>query len=170
MTRELAAAEDYLHERYREAPDARYGLAASSRDKVLERDWGVPNTWHSTRRIQVGPWYGEGDGNRRSCRNLKECITEFQGQGLELDAVLLAWGTDFIRVRRPDGTDEWCDDFARRYQQPGRIRDAFRLRVNAYRVLLTRGRDAAVVFVAPDSKLDATAAWLQAHGVKMLAD
>ncbi len=42
--------------------------------------------------------------------------------------------------------------------------------MNAYRVLLTRGRDAAVVFVPPDRRLDATAAWLQAHGVKVLGE
>ena len=48
------------------------------------------------------------------------------------------------------------------------MRDAFQLRVNAYRVLLTRGRDGAVIFVPPLPELDATAARLQGHGVKML--
>ena len=48
------------------------------------------------------------------------------------------------------------------------VKDPFQLRVNAYRVLLTRGRDGAVIFVPPDPRLDATAAWLQAHGVKVL--
>ena len=47
--------------------------------------------------------------------------------------------------------------------------DPFRLRVNAYRVLLTRGRDGAVIFVPPVSELDATAARLQGHGMKVLA-
>ena len=47
--------------------------------------------------------------------------------------------------------------------------DPFRLRVNAYRVLLTRGRGGAVIFVPPVSELDATAARLQGHGMKVLA-
>jgi hypothetical protein len=47
------------------------------------------------------------------------------------------------------------------------VRDAFHLRVNAYRVLLTRGRDGAVIFVPPVSELHATAARLQGHGVKV---
>jgi len=36
MTRDLDAAKDYFHVRYAEAPDARYGLVASSRDKILQ--------------------------------------------------------------------------------------------------------------------------------------
>ena len=104
MTRDLEVAKRYLFERYADAPDARYGLLASSRDKMLEPDWGIPNGWHATQRVQLGPWYGEGDGDRRSCRQLEQCVTEFGAQGLELDAVLLAWGTDLSasgRHRRP---------------------------------------------------------------------
>ena len=49
------------------------------------------------------------------------------------------------------------------------LREAgLRLRVNAYRVLLTRGHDGAVIFVPPLPELDATAARLQAFGVKVL--
>ena len=47
-------------------------------------------------------------------------------------------------------------------------RDPFQLRVNAYRVLLTRGRDGAVIFVPPLAELDATDGRLQGHGVKVL--
>ena len=42
MTRDLETAKSYFHERYAEAPDARYGLSASSRDKSLA-EWGIPN-------------------------------------------------------------------------------------------------------------------------------
>lgn len=168
MTRDLEAAKDYLFTRYAEAPDARYGLVASSRDKCLERDWGIPNGWHATQRVQLGPWYGEGEDDARSCRTLAQCVTEFGAQGLELDAVLLAWGTDFLRVEDKRDGELWSNDYAKRHQRGSRVKDAFQLRVNAYRVLLTRGRDAAVIFVPPDPLLDRTAAWLQAHGVKPL--
>lgn len=168
MTRSLETAKDYLLERYAEAPDARYGLLASSRDKTLERDWGIPNSWHATRRVQLGPWYGEGDGDDRSCRNLTQCVTEFGAQGLELDAVLLAWGTDLVREVSHQGVERWSDAYAKRHQRGSRVKDPFNLRLNAYRVLLTRGRDATVLFIPPDPRLDLTAAWLRAHGVKML--
>jgi hypothetical protein len=48
------------------------------------------------------------------------------------------------------------------------VRDAVQPRVNAYRVLLTRGCDGAVMFVPPVAELDATAVRLQGHGVKVL--
>jgi DUF2075 family protein len=162
MTRDLETAKNYFHERYAEAPDARYGLLASSRDKSLA-EWGIPNDWHSTQRLQLGPWYGEGDDDHRSCRRLTQCVTEFGAQGLELDGVLLAWGTDLMW-----NGDAWSNARAKNHARSAHVRDPFQLRVNAYRVLLTRGRDGAVIFVPPLIELDATAARLQAHGVKVL--
>ena len=87
--------------------------------------------------------------------------TEFGAQGVELDGVLLAWGTDFIR----EG-GRWSNRLAKRYREPRRIRDAFQLRRNAYRVLLTRGRDGTVVFVPPVPLLDETYAHLVGAGFR----
>jgi DUF2075 family protein len=185
MTRDLEVAKTYLHRRYLEDPAARYGLVASSRDKILETHWGIPNAWHATQRLQLGPWYGEGDGYPRSCRRLTPCITEFQAQGLELDAVLLAWGNDFIRATDRHGREAWTNEYAKRHQAGSHVKDPYRLRVNACRVLLTRGRKgrrsrafargaggaprhAAVIFIPPGPLFDATSAWLQTHGVKVL--
>ena len=46
--------------------------------------------------MRLGPWYGDGEESHRSCRHLRECVTEFGARGLELDGVLLAWGTDLV--------------------------------------------------------------------------
>jgi len=160
LTRNEEVARSYLKDRYRENPDARYGLLASSKDKELE-PLGIPNDFQSTKRIQPGPWYGESEENPQSCRHLRDCITEFQAQGLELDAVLLAWGTDFIRK---DGI--WSNDRARGYKRGAKVRSAKQLRTNAYRVLLTRGRDGTVVFIPSISDLDETASYLAACGFR----
>jgi DUF2075 family protein len=162
MTRDLDTAKDYFHTRDAEAPDARFGLVASSRDKILQ-EWGIPNDYQSTKVMRLGPWYGDGEDSHRSCRHLRECVTEFGAQGLELDGVLLAWGTDLVWE-----DEAWSNARAKRHQRGAHVRDPFQLRVNAYRVLLTRGRDGAVIFVPPLLELDATAARLQAHGVKNL--
>ena len=162
MTRDLETAKNYLHERYGEAPKARYGLVASSRDRALE-EWGIPNSFLSTRAMRLGPWYGDGDESPRSCRQLRECVTEFGAQGLELDGVLLAWGTDLTWKG-----GAWSNARAKNHARGTHVRDPFQLRVNAYRVLLTRGRDGAIIFVPSLTELDATAARLQAHGVKVL--
>lgn len=45
---------------------------------------------------------------------------------------------------------------ARGYKAGARVKDPFRLRVNAYRVLLTRARDTTVVFAPPVQLLDET--------------
>ena len=68
-----------------------------------------------------------------------------------MDATLLAWGIDFIREE-----GAWTNRLAKRYQAPALIRDSLQLRRNAYRVLLTRARDATVVFVPPLPILDET--------------
>ena len=166
ITRDRSAADTYLRERYQNHIDARFGLMASSRDRDLVR-FGVSNDFQSTKRVRYGPWYNdrEADEGERSCRHLRECVTEFGAQGLELDAVLLAWGTDFV-LRG----GAWAIDRARGYRTQGnaKVRDPWRLRANAYRVLLTRGRDAHVVFVPCLSELDETWKYLCACGFREL--
>jgi DUF2075 family protein len=167
MTGDLDVARGYLRDRYVEAPDARFGLMASSRDKVLP-EWDIPNDWHSTQHLNLGPWYGEDESDPRSCRRLIQCVTEFGAQGLELDGVLLAWGTDLLRADVGAG-EGWSNARAKGHARGTHVKDPFQLRLNAYRVLLTRGRDGTVMFVPPLAELDATAAWLQGFGVKVLS-
>ena len=162
ITRDLEDAKSYLRVRFGPDPHARFGVVASSRDSSLSR-FGVANDFRSTQLVSPGPWFGAGDDDPqgRSCRTLTSCVTEFGCQGLELDAALLAWGTDFIR----EG-GAWTNRFAKRYAKPASIRDAFQLRRNAYRVLLTRSRDATVVFVPPDDRLNETYEYLLAAGFR----
>ena len=162
MTRDLDVAKAYLRERYDEHAGARFGLVASSRDRDLVH-FGVRNDYQWTKNLKVGPWYVDGDGSPVSCRRLEEVVTEFAAQGLELDAALLAWGTDFVRT-----AGAWSSANARGYKKGSHIRDAHRLRMNAYRVLLTRGRDGTILFVPKLAALDETWDYLAACGVKAL--
>lgn len=160
ITRDLETAKSYLRDRYAENVNARFGLLASSKDRDLEA-LGVPNGFQATKVLKIGPWYSdaEDDDQGRSCRHLNTCITEFAAQGLELDASLVAWGTDLILQR-----GRWSIARARGYKRGSVVRDAFRLRLNSYRVLLTRGRDGVVVFVPPIGLLDETDQYLRAAG------
>ncbi len=160
VTRDLAAARAYARERYAEDVHARYGLLASSRDKDLER-FGIRNGFQDTKVLKVGPWFNAPPSDALSCCRLETTATEFQAQGLELDLAVLAWGSDFAR----DG-GRWSIAKARRNQIP--VRDPYQLRLNTYRVLLTRGRDGTVVFVPPDRAFDETHAHLVACGMKEL--
>jgi len=166
ITRSLATAKNYLRSRYTDNPDARYGLLASARDRDLEH-FGVPNDYLSTMRVKHGPWYGDAEdaSGHFSCRHLEICVTEFGAQGLELDAALLAWGTDLVMT---NGT--WSNANSRGYQKKAQVRDALQLRLNAYRVLLTRGRDGCVVFVPELPELDETFNYLANVGFKLLTN
>ncbi len=86
-------------------------------------------------------------------------MTEFGAQGLELDAALLAWGTDFQWTG-----EAWSSDKTRKYKEQKRIKSVHQLRLNAYRVLLTRAREATVVFVPQLDELDGTYERLRRSG------
>lgn len=161
ITRNLHKAKEFLWEKYRDQPDARYGLLTGGRDKGL-KDLDLHKV--STRTFRAGPWYADPESSPSSCRRLTDAITEFSAQGLELDHTLLVWGTDLIRKN-----GAWDDSLAQRYKKKGDVEDPLRLRINAYRVLLTRGRE-GVLICLPQSitELDETYEYLLTAGCRLL--
>lgn len=160
LTRDLNAARAYLRERYADARYARYGLVASSKDKWLP-DFGVDNSFQTTKQLRVGPWYNADPFDAQSCCRLETVATEFSSQGLELDCALLAWGSDLLWT----GGD-WSIECAGKNRPP--LKDPVTVRKNVYRVLLTRGRDGTVVFAPPDPRIDKTVERLEAVGFHRL--
>ena len=161
VTRDLEVARSYLRDRYADARFARYGLVASSKDKWLP-SFGVDNTFQTTKQLRVGPWYNADPSDAQSCCRLQTVATEFSSQGLELDCALLAWGSDLLW----SGQD-WSIEFAGKNRPP--LKDPLTVRKNVYRVLMTRGRDGTVVFVPPDSRMDATLERLREVGFRDLS-
>ena len=143
--RELGAITAYVRERYAGELDKRYGLLASSKGTVLH-GFGIDNSYAATKRVRLGPWYNDDPFSRLSCCQLTEIVTEFSCQGLELDFPIIGWSDDLIWVG-----SRWHD-------KPGRssARDPRRLRLNSYRVLLTRGRDGMAIFIPPTPTMTAT--------------
>lgn len=149
VTRDLEVAKKYLKDRYADAPLARYGVLTSSRDRsIISRPIRIPEFQDRNWR---GPWFADGDESAASCRRLDLAISEFDCQGLELEASLLVWGEDYLWEN-----GVWSNSKAKRYKKPKTIRDSFQLRKNAYRVLLTRARDVTVVWVPGEECFDAT--------------
>ncbi|MDR3685653.1 MAG: DUF2075 domain-containing protein [Coriobacteriia bacterium] len=140
VTRDLEAAKTYAQERYAGATDARYGLLASSKARNL-LGYGFTNEYQFTKNMRVGPWFADRPESAFSCCSFRDTATEFQCQGLELDMPIIGWGHDLWWA-----TDHW--DCSTKYH----VKDPRQLRMNAYRVLLTRGRDGFVVFVPPEPK------------------
>jgi hypothetical protein len=159
-TRSFADAKGYLVERYEGAPMARYGILASSKDKLLP-EFGVDNTFQTTKRLKVGPWYNRPPEDSLSCCQLNTVATEFSSQGLELDAAICAWGSDLLREQ-----GQWSIRMSRGTRAP--LRDPLQLRKNVYRVLLTRGRDGTVVYVPEHEAFDETWGFLTDSGFTTL--
>ena len=143
VTRDLEAAKAYVRGRYEgEEAGFRWGLLASAKARNLLQ-FGVKNDWMSTKNVNHGAWYNDEPTSPKSCCQMEAVVTEFGCQGLELDLPVVCWGDDLVW----DGKT-WTSD-----AKPSKgVRDGLRLRMNAYRVLLTRGRDGLCIFVPPEPK------------------
>lgn len=161
VTRTLRDAKEFLWKKYADLPDARFGLLHSSRDK---RIGDVIDVGRRRRFGWIGPWYADPESSPGSCRRLAEPISEFEAQGLELDHTLLLWGTDFMLKN-----GAWDDSNARKYKSTSGVQHPRELRRNAYRVLLTRGREGAIICMPEFMKeLDETYRFLLAAGCEVL--
>lgn len=159
ITQDLEAAKAYVRDRYAGQIDKRYGLLASSKAKNLP-DFGVRNDYGFTKNLREGPWYNDPQDSRYSCCQLKDVATEFGSQGLELDMPIVCWGSDM----------RFADD---RWQTPrvtarSRARNPRQLRINSYRVLLSRGRDGLVLFVPSQLEMEGTVVALLTAGAEWL--
>ena len=158
ITRNLAMAKRFLWDKYRDNPDARFGLMVSARDKASSKAERVMCA--RTKFFRAGPWYSDPENSPSSCRRLAEAITEFSAQGLELDHGLFIWGNDFMLKG-----GNWTDELAMRFQRKSEIKNPLQLRKNAYRVLLTRGREGLIICLPKSIKeLDETHEFLLASG------
>ena len=103
-------------------------------------------------KIEPTKWFLAPNDDVRSSYALEDAATEFDIQGLELDWTCLCWDANYRRVG-----DQWqaLQFKGTRWQA---VNDETRRAyvANAYRVLLTRGRQGMVVFVPEGSNEDAT--------------
>jgi len=155
ITQDINVAINYVKERYQGQEDKRYGLLASSKAKNLPA-WGIHNEYNYTKNMREGPWYNDPPSSFNSCCALRDVASEFSCQGLELDFPIICWGNDFTW----DG--KWKSPAAKR----SKAKDPHQLRVNSYRVLLTRGRDGFFVFVPKEIGMQLTYTELVGAGVR----
>ncbi len=164
LTRDFDAAREYARERLQDEPDRRSGLVASSHDKSLRKlQPPIDNGFQATTKLMnYGRWYNGSVDDPKSSLHLDQPVTEFGCQGLELDLPIVCWGDDYCW----NGTAWQKKPIHRRYPQE----DPEQLLTNAYRVLLTRGREGMVIFVPPIAALDLTEHALLAAGVRPLPE
>jgi DUF2075 family protein len=159
LTRDLELAKNYVRDRYEGQEDKRFGLIASSKASNLE-EYGVRVGFNYSSNLKVGEWYNSPPNSRWSCCALHDVATEFQCQGLELDYPIMCWGKDLRWEHRVWKTP--------RTNSRNQARDPHRLRLNSYRVLLTRGRDGFIIFVPNEPQMQSTFEFLRAVGIREL--
>jgi hypothetical protein len=147
VTRDLEHARQWLRHQ-RRGPE-RAGLLASS-NAVRLKPYGV----FVKAKIEPAKWFLAPSDDVRSSDALEDAATEFDVQGLELDWICVCWDANY----RWEGNQWRALQFkGTRWQA---VNDEARKAyvANAYRVLLTRGRQGMVVFVPEGSNEDATRA------------
>ncbi|OQB47884.1 MAG: hypothetical protein BWY02_01975 [bacterium ADurb.Bin157] len=145
MTRDLNLAKKWVAEQSRGSE--RYGLLASS-GAIRLRAYGI----HVKAEADPKVWFLNDKNDIRSSFYLEDVATEFMIQGLELDWTLVAWDAD---LRFSEGN--WIlKAFRGTSWQDINSPDRRLYLINAYRVLLTRGRQGMVIFVPPGNKDDPT--------------
>jgi len=145
LTRDIDKAKSWLREKARGSE--RYGLVAYSGASRLKPD-GV----NVHEKVDAPTWFLNAKSDVRSSYYLEDPATEFDIQGLELDWVGICWEANF---RRQGG--KW-GHYHFRGTEWQTVRDSVRQAylANAYRVLLTRGRQGLVVYVPKGDAGDPT--------------
>lgn len=161
-TRDFEHARQYVRDRYAGQRDRRYGLLASScaenirpfARRIKEDNVGV----------RYGRWYEGQTKGANFCCSLETAVSEFGCQGLELDYAVLCWADDLTWTG-----SQWAQRGGKKRRG---AKDYQRLRTNAYRVMLTRGRDGTCIFVPPKppTLMDPVYEALVAAGVQPLFD
>lgn len=151
LTRDINTAKNYCRDRYKGNTSKRFGLIASSKAKLLSK-YKLRPGYHAKEKINVVvKWFNAAPTDARSCCQLREVISEYDCQGLEVDFPIVCWGDDLLY--RKEG--KW---YVRDTNNPGRqlTIEEMRYRVNSYRVLMTRGRDGMIIFLPPEKDFDDT--------------
>jgi hypothetical protein len=117
-----------------EGTDKTYGIVVSSGIKYPKGVKVVPFSKRNVYPKHHVAYFNYSD-SPFYCRNLEYAATEFQVQGLELDMAIIYWGEDM----------HWTNDGWKFSNLKQDAEDPYQMKLNAYRVLLTRGRDGVII-------------------------
>lgn len=144
LTNDLQHAKEQLQNLY--ADDFKtYGILCASGADRLKNGPVLP---FGVRNVLPKPAtaYFNYSNNAYYCKKLQYAATEFQTQGLELDTAIVHLDEDLYWQN-----EQWqCN-----YTKSG-AKNPQQMKVNAYRVLLTRGRDATIIYVLNKPALKGT--------------
>ncbi|WP_226546044.1 DNA/RNA helicase domain-containing protein [Bacillus thuringiensis] len=144
ITRDLNKAKLTLHQLYQDDTKTAGVVCAGGADRQKEVPV-LPRDERYERPSKIAQYFNYSE-SQYYCRALNYSSTEFQTQGLELDMTLVHWDNDLYLQN-----ETWKG----RHYQWG-VEDPFQIKLNAYRVILTRGRDGTIIYIPPKPILDET--------------
>jgi hypothetical protein len=163
VTQNLTKAKTVMQKRYTNQPNARFGLlSVSGNDHLLASHGVLALQTHSPGQgvpvDDIADWYLNPVSRPTSCGSLRKAATEFQCQGLDLDSTIVCWADDL----------EWDNTNSKWKIKPVHLHPPIpnpaEMRLNKYRVVLTRARDGMTIFVPPINSLNDTYHFLLACG------
>ncbi|MFB3167434.1 DNA/RNA helicase domain-containing protein [Neobacillus sp. 179-C4.2 HS] len=160
VSRDLERIKAFILERY-QGQEKQIGFVTSSR-----REYGIRQPYPFVKGLPVGSryttkpyvsYYNHEESDYFSSK-LQFAASEFETQGLELDLAVVCWGYDLTW-----NGGEWLDHFKDR-----NLIDPKRIRLNSYRVLLTRGRDGMIIYLPDIPHFELTYSLFKEIGVEEL--
>ena len=174
ITRSLQHAQRWL--RATTVGNRRCGLLATSGARRL-RGYGLGVTLKVTEMADIIHWFLASPDDLRSSQALEVTGTEFACQGLEIDRACVCWDHDMVWSPK---TSTWLLRTFRGTKWQS-VKDEAKRRyiANSYRVLLSRAREALIIWIPPGdhsdstrppAEMDATYRYLSSCGVRALDD
>ncbi|MDM5264826.1 DNA/RNA helicase domain-containing protein [Bacillus wiedmannii] len=151
ITRDLDKAKLTLHQLYQDDTKTVGIVCAGGADRQKEVPV-LPRDERYERPNKIAQYFNYPE-SQYYCRTLNYSSTEFQTQGLELDMTLVHWDDDLYLQN---------GNWKGRHYQWG-VEDPFQIKLNSYRVILTRGRDGTIIYIPPKTILDETWNLLKNH-------
>jgi hypothetical protein len=144
VTRDLNIAKTIAHELYEDDTKTTGFICASGADDQKEIPV-LPRNERNERPSKIAQYFNY-PPSKYFCKKLHYSATEFQTQGLELDTAIIQWDDDLYLKH-----GQWKGQHFQR-----NVNDKFQIKLNSYRVILTRGRDGTIIYIPPKSILDET--------------
>ena len=157
VTRDLEKAKRYCLEKYGNYSNKTFGILTSSKNTYSMKLYGIPYDYNHMKTVDLRKWFNTASENNQSCCGLNDAVSEFECQGLELDMPIVEWGGDLTW-----NGEEWIAKNNINAKNP------HKLKINSYRVLLSRGRDGFIILVPNTKDMDFTYQLIRDCGTRPL--
>lgn len=161
LIRDFDKAKEKVTRKLGNLEEKSYGIIASREDNLISRQQlkhvvrkSKYNNNNKETVITYSQWYDT--TNAHSCRKLEAYVDELGCQGLELDYTIVCWGSDLLWNKV---SNRW-DTFNKKGCSLQGTNEEY-MRINSYRVLLTRARYGMTIYVPQETYLNDTFELLQ---------